>query len=585
MSESTLSGLLARIRPARAAGAPVVMATILSTEGSTYRKAGACMLIHADGSTSGMLGGGSFEQELAGQAQPVLQSGNPMVINCEMPSPRDTDPGKSWERDGMARILLQRFAPDNDYQPLGDLARALAQSKTAVLVSVVDSDDPAIPAGTNFLCATDSRAPLPATLSEDVQATAATVLGSAAPMLVHQHTGAGEAELFYLPVYPPLHLLILGAVPDSVPVSRFARVLGWRNTIADPRSGFCIPDRFPDADAVLNVNADNLEAVLNLDKVDAALLLTRSFDHDRHLLATLARSRIPFVGILGSRTRCAKLMESLGSDAARLQGRIHGPVGLEMRCDTPDEIALSIVAQIQATYRPGQVPVAPPAATTAPVPPAARAPMPTAAPATSHPPMPALLWAIVLAAGGSSRFGGFKQLLEWEGESLLRRTVRIATGLCGNRVVVVHGPKPTKCQRELNSFDVRHVFNEHWESGMALSLKCGLRTLPPECTGALILLCDQPLLRPDRVGQLAELWQHQSERIVASAYHGAHGVPAIFPRRLFPELLKLTGDRGARTVIDAHMDGVLEMEMPEAAVDIDTQEDYAALITKGGRTT
>ena len=77
-------------------------------------------------------------------------------------------------------------------------------------------------------------------------------------------------------MHPPLHLLILGAVPDSIPVSRFARLLGWRNTIADPRSAFCRPDRFPDADAVLNVDPDNLEAVLNLDNVDAALLLTRT---------------------------------------------------------------------------------------------------------------------------------------------------------------------------------------------------------------------------------------------------------------------------------------------------------------------
>jgi CTP:molybdopterin cytidylyltransferase MocA/xanthine/CO dehydrogenase XdhC/CoxF family maturation factor len=503
----------------------------------------------------------------------VLQTGKNIVFDFEMPSPRDTDTGRTWRRDGLARILLQRFTSENQYQPLSDLMRAVAQSNTAVLVCVIESEDEALPAGTNFLCGVESPTPLPAALAEDIQATAAAAMDTGAPLLVHQHTGAGESELFYLPVHPPLHLLILGAVPDSIPVSRFARLLGWRNTIADPRSAFCRPERFPDADAVLNVDPDNLEAVLNLDKVDAALLLTRSFDQDKLLLGPLARTRIPFVGILGSRSRCAKLMDTLGPEGARLQGRVHGPVGLDIRCDSPEEIALSIVGQIQATWRPGKkLAVVHTPAT----------------PATVSPEKPAaapVLWTVVLAAGGSKRFGGFKQMLEWEGESLLRRAVRIGTGLCGDRVVVVHGPKPTKCQRELNGFDLKHVTNENWENGMALSLKSGLRALPGDCTGVLVLLCDQPLLRQDRVAQLMELWRHQPEKIVASTYGDAHGVPAIFPRRMFPELLKLTGDRGARAVIDAHPQDVLEVDMPEAAVDIDTQADYASLITQGGRKT
>lgn len=568
MGDATLRALLAHTRRLRDAGTPFVLATIISTEGSTYRKPGASMVLGADGSTAGMLGGGSFEQELMEAARPVLDSGQAQVLEFEMPSPRDTDPGKTWQRDGVARILLQRFAPDNAYQPLAELSQALGQSRSAVLVCIIDSDDPALPRGASFLCGTAGPAPLPAALASDMEATAAAAVDTGAPLLVHQHTGAGEAELFYLPLHPPLHLLILGAVPDSVPVSRLARLLGWRNTIADPRSTLCMPDRFPDADAVLNADPENLEAVLNLDKVDAALLLTRSFEQDRRLLATLAHTSIPFVGILGSRSRCARLMDTLGADGMRLQGRVHGPVGMDMRCDTPEEIALSIVAQIQALHRPGRKPLLA----------AAPAVAPAATPASTTP----VLWTVVLAAGGSTRFGGFKQMIEWEGESLLRRAVRIGTNLCGDRVIVVHGPKPTKCQRELSGFDVKHVVNEHWENGMALSLKTGLRALPEECTGVLILLCDQPLLRPERVARLAELWQHQSGRIVASAYSGTHGVPAIFPRRLFADLRRLTGDRGARALLDVHAAEVLDVDMPEAAVDIDTQDDYASLITQGG---
>lgn len=584
MTDATLRALLAHARQLKDAGTPFVLATIISTDGSTYRKAGASMVLAADGSTAGMLGGGSFEQELMEMARPVLDSGQAQVLEFDMPSPRDTDPGKTWQRDGMARILLQRFAPDNQYQPLVELMHALGQSRSTVLVCVIDSDDPALARGTTFLCGTASPPPLRAALARDIEATAAASMDSGMPLLVRQHTGAGEAEIFCLPVHPPLHLLILGAVPDSIPVSRLARLLGWRNTIADPRSAFCIPDRFPDADAVLNVDPENIEAVLNLDRVDAALLLTRNFDQDRRLLPTLARTSIPFVGILGSRSRCAKLMDTLGADGARLQGRVHGPVGLEIRSDSPEEIALSIVAQIQSLHRPGRKPTPVPLTAAAVETPAPARPAPDAPPATPALPAP-VLWAVVLAAGGSTRFGGFKQMIEWEGESLLRRAVRIGTALCGNRVVVVHGPKPTKTRRELSGFDVQHVVNEHWESGMALSLKSGLRALPEDCTGALILLCDQPLLQAERVARLAELWRHQSDRIVASAYAGTHGVPAIFPRRLFADLRRLSGDRGARALLATHAAEVLDVDMPEAAVDIDTQDDYASLITHGGRNT
>lgn len=584
MSDATLRALFAHARRLKDAGTPFVLATIISTEGSTYRKAGASMIIDGGGGTLGMLAGGSFEEELAERAQPVLETGQAIVFDFEMPSPRDTDTGRTWRRDGMARILLQRFDAGNGYQPLADLMRAVAQSRSAVMASVVDSDDAALAAGRSFLCdadATPGLSPLAPELAQEIRATAAAALDTGTPLLVRQHTGAGEAGIFFLPVHPPLHLLILGAVPDSVPVSRLARLLGWRNTIADPRSAYCRGDRFPDADAVLNVDPDNLEAVLNLDKVDAALLLTRSFDQDKLLLPTLARTSIPFVGILGSRSRCARLMETLGPDGILLQDRVHGPVGLDMHCDTPEEIALSIVAQIQSLHRPGRRPVPEIRALAAPRPAAGPAAETAATPAS----LPPLLWAVVLAAGGSTRFGGFKQMIEWEGESLLRRAVRIATAMCGERVVVVHGPKPTKCQRELGGFNVRHVINEHWESGMALSLKTGLRALPEDCTGALVLLCDQPLLRPERVLRLAQVWQRQPERIVASAYAGTRGVPAIFPRRLFGDLRKLTGDRGARSLLEAHAADVVDVDLPEAAVDIDTQDDYASLITHGGRTT
>ena len=115
---------------------------------------------------------------------------------------------------------------------------------------------------------------------------------------------------------------------------------------------------------------------------------------------------------------------------------------------------------------------------------------------------------------------------------------------------------------------------------MSTSLRAGLRALPPECRAVLVLLCDQPLIGLAQLQKLAAAWLEDKNRIIVSAYSGTLGVPAIFPVDYFPELMKVTGDRGARSVIEAHKDDVLPVELPEAEMDIDTQEDYSAVLTR-----
>ena len=145
-------------------------------------------------------------------------------------------------------------------------------------------------------------------------------------------------------------------------------------------------------------------------------------------------------------------------------------------------------------------------------------------------------------------------------------------------MVVVHGPKATRCQRELAEMPVQHVVNESWENGVASSLRAGVRALPEHCRGVLILLCDQPLIEPAHLGRLLDAWVKDPSRIIAAHYGGIHGVPAIFPRRCFDELLNLTGDSGARPLLDAHGDELYTVPLEEAGLDIDTKADFEALL-------
>lgn len=219
-----------------------------------------------------------------------------------------------------------------------------------------------------------------------------------------------------------------------------------------------------------------------------------------------------------------------------------------------------------------------------------------------------VLFALILAAGGSRRLGAPKQLLAHCSETLVRRALRLAAGPCGGRTLLVLGAERARVL-EAGGAAVRYfVVNERWQEGLAGSLTLGLACLPDACDGVLVLLADQPLVDEADLERLTAAWRSRPGAITASRYgarssepqddgqhdgqHGGEddgegevlGVPAIFPRRLFPELRALTGDRGARQVIERHRrrhpHDVIAVDCEHAAVDIDTPADAAALVRR-----
>lgn len=180
---------------------------------------------------------------------------------------------------------------------------------------------------------------------------------------------------------------------------------------------------------------------------------------------------------------------------------------------------------------------------------------------------------VVLAAGASRRMGQAKLLLRWGGVSLLRRAVEAAAAAC-RRVVVVVGPDPDRMRAELGGLPVQVVANPDYAEGIASSLRCGLRAAR-DAPAVLVVLADQPAVTAEQLCRLVREYRRTGAPVVAASYAGTVGVPAVFSRQLFPELLALTGDVGARGVIDRHRDETILVPVPEAAVDVDTPEDWA----------
>ena len=192
--------------------------------------------------------------------------------------------------------------------------------------------------------------------------------------------------------------------------------------------------------------------------------------------------------------------------------------------------------------------------------------------------------AVILAAGASTRMGRPKQTLSYRGESLLRRAALAALGAGCRPVVVVTGANAGLSGRELDGLDVREVLNPLWETGMASSIRAGVEGLlraEADVAAAVFMLCDQPHVTAEVVSGLVAAHSATGRPLVASAYGGGFGVPALFGRALFAELARLEGVEGAKQVIKRHTSEAHFLPLTGGEVDVDTPEDYSRLTALG----
>jgi CTP:molybdopterin cytidylyltransferase MocA len=189
--------------------------------------------------------------------------------------------------------------------------------------------------------------------------------------------------------------------------------------------------------------------------------------------------------------------------------------------------------------------------------------------------------AIILAAGESRRLGQPKQLLAYRGESLLARAIRLANEAGASRVLVALGANYATIRAAIESSNSIPVHNDRWRQGIASSIEAGVRALSlcaPEAEGVLLMGCDQPRLTADHLRALIAAFEGQAATVIAaSSYAGVQAVPAVFPRATFAELRALSGDKGARSVIESAPCPVIAVEFSGGEVDIDSPEDLAAL--------
>jgi xanthine/CO dehydrogenase XdhC/CoxF family maturation factor len=300
------------------------------------------MLIMADGEFIGLLSGGCLEADLKIHAQQVFASGAALAIEYDMRGPDDLVYGIGAGCEGAMRVLLEPADGDS----LAAIALIGAGNTTGAgqptsLVVVHESRD--LKLGTY-----GAAAPPCAAL---VKATQQALANRASREFVSERTRA-----FVQFLAPPPYLLVCGAGPDAEPVVSTACALGWRVSVVDHRPAYAVASRFPGAE-VRRIDANTLRSAIDVASCHAAVVMSHHLDSDTCYLRELAEAGAPgYVGLLGPAARRIRLAKELGATADKLQGRIRGPVGLDIGAATPEGIALAIVAEIHAWlagYEPG----------------------------------------------------------------------------------------------------------------------------------------------------------------------------------------------------------------------------------------
>jgi xanthine/CO dehydrogenase XdhC/CoxF family maturation factor len=332
--DTSLEALLERLQ---ALCAPAALATIVATAGSTYRKAGARMLIEQDGRLTGLLSGGCLEHDLRAYARDVITSGTARIVEYDLRSPDDLIFGLGAGCEGAMRILIEPLGPGTA------LARALAATGARLAGGA-----PAAIAVAHRGATLGTR-PWPEIAGlGDALASAchhATLTGQSCAATWQDASGHHEAWVQALAPVP--HVLVCGAGPDTEPLVAQLTGLRLRTTVTDHRPAYAEPARFAGATTLLGPAATLHERVV-LDGCFAAVVMSHHLESDATYLRVLADSRVAHVGLLGPRPRRDKLLEGLGDAAARLRPRLRGPVGLDIGAVTPEAIALAIAAELHA---------------------------------------------------------------------------------------------------------------------------------------------------------------------------------------------------------------------------------------------
>jgi xanthine/CO dehydrogenase XdhC/CoxF family maturation factor len=324
------------------------------------------MLLAPGGAKAGMISGGCLDGDIRERAMRVLALGMAEVVTYDSSSPDDIIFGLGLGCNGVVQVLLE---PVRVGDPSGMLAflAACRDARRAGRVATLfhnGSPPPGVPNGTRLMIWPDGR--MSANFKDD--ALGSTLLAAMRDTEGRRHAirtlrlpGGEKAGALLETIAPPPSLLLFGGGDDAIPVTQIASLLGWHVTVVDARPEFAQHSRFPQADDVLCLRPGAVrdDPRLAITPETLVMIMTHSYSRDKELLKLLLARSPRYIGALGPKTRTQNLLDELARDGVRFTPDqlecLHGPAGLDIGAETPEEIAVSIIAEMQAALikRPG----------------------------------------------------------------------------------------------------------------------------------------------------------------------------------------------------------------------------------------
>lgn len=334
-----------------------VLATVVHVEGSSYRGAGARMLVDEFGQMTGAISGGCLEGDALQKALHALAQNKNKLITYDTGDEADAVVGAQLGCEGVIQVLFEFIDPANPV-PIDLLRKAITGRQNQVVVTLFDLDNPTGPQpGTVARWANEQmQAQLPVEVLKTELVRAIQQVNESGQSLFRRYELQDGSLCAFLELFEPSrHLVIVGAGNDARVMAQLAEPLGWELTVVDGRPSHANSTRFVSSCQVLVSKPEAVLENLHIDHQTAFVLITHNYQYDMAVLQQLLlHTDVPYIGLLGPKKKFLRMQKDLEETGVHVSEsnwkRIYAPVGLEIGGETPAEIALSILAEIQAAF-------------------------------------------------------------------------------------------------------------------------------------------------------------------------------------------------------------------------------------------
>lgn len=339
-----------------AAGKKTALATVVHVEGSSYRRPGARMLITEDAEITGSISGGCLEGDAFRKALHVILSDKAMLVTYDTADEDDAKFGMGLGCQGVIQVLIEPLQGERGAAIIELLRKATASRRYASLVTFFSMSDKKAPQyGSVYLYSerNESFGVLPVVSKEIIDAEATQVIEQRRSSFKKYLIDQQEIIVFTELIQPPVSLVVVGAGNDVIPVVKMAEMLGWQSTVFDGRPMYASRERFPMPSCqVFHSKADQILERVQIDARTVFVLMSHNYNYDLAVLKVLLNHPVTYIGILGPHKKMKMMMDELAENGIELTDKqkeaVHGPVGLHIGAETAEEIAVSIIAEIQA---------------------------------------------------------------------------------------------------------------------------------------------------------------------------------------------------------------------------------------------